>query len=560
MRIMTLIVLVLSAGCATAPNAEQFNSNGASREAQGYNHYLSGVLYQRNGQFEEAAEEFRKASDLLPDSTLLSIRLVQFYIDVQDYENAEVMCRRVLERVPDDASLWIILATLCQQLGKHEEAAEAQAKAEALAPQSPEDFEGLLRVAEMANDRITTIDLLKRLTEMNPDSPQLHMRLGMSLARINNGEAAQAALEKALELDPSLVQARSILGIVYLEDNQDEAAAEQFRLYLDKMPEDDGSREFLAGALGRMGQYAEALQHVTTIINEGEPQPIQYLEQIYLNIRANQAEAAMAVVPNNETPILGTLFRALARKAAGEPYQPLLDTLDQVEGDLEYECTEYLNGLLYLFGNEDAGEYVVDQLASMRDGEVQSRALHMIHARALMSMERDAEAAEVLESSLKHFEDDRLIHFYLGTVYEALDRFRDADKHLRRCLELDPMDAETMNNLGYMYAEQGVKLDEAEKLLKKALELSPENGYYLDSLGWVYYRKGKADLAIEYIRRAIQAMERDDAILRDHLGDAYMLKGEKEKAIGEWERARRLDPELEGVQEKIDAQRKPIDI
>ncbi|MCL4692614.1 MAG: tetratricopeptide repeat protein, partial [Candidatus Hydrogenedentes bacterium] len=79
-------------------------------------------------------------------------------------------------------------------------------------------------------------------------------------------------------------------------------------------------------------------------------------------------------------------------------------------------------------------------------------------------------------------------------------------------------------------------------------------------LGWVYYRKGKADLAIEYIRRAIQAMERDDAILRDHLGDAYMLKGEKEKAIGEWERARRLDPELEGVQEKIDAQRKPIDI
>lgn len=560
MRIMTLIVLALSAGCATAPNAEPFNNSGLSREAQGYNHYLSGVLYQRNGQFDEASREFRKASDLLPDSTLLSIRLVQFYIDVQDYENAEVMCRRVLERVPDDASLWIILATLCQQLGKHEEAAEAQAKAEALAPDSPEDFEGLLRVAEMANDRITTIDLLKRLTELNPDSPQLYLRLGMSLARIDNGEDAQAALEKALELDPTMIQARSILGIVYLEDEKNEAAAEQFRLYLDQTPEDDGTREFLAGALGRMGQYEESLRQVTKIIDEGQPEPIQYLEQIYLLMRTGRAEEAMAVVPGNDTPILGTIFRAMARKAAGQPYLPLLESLDDVEGDLEYECTEFMNGVLYLFGNDNAGEYMVDTLASMRNEAAPSRSLDMVQARALMSMERDGDAAEVLEASLKDHEDDRLIHFYLGTVYESLDRFRDADRHLRRCLELDPTDAETMNNLGYMYAEQGTKLDEAEKLLKKALELSPDNGYYLDSLGWVYYRKGKADLAVEYIRRAIQAMERDDAILRDHLGDAYLLKGDKEKAIGEWERARRLDPTLEGVQEKIDAQRKPIDI
>jgi tetratricopeptide (TPR) repeat protein len=557
---MTMIVLVISAGCATAPNAQQFNNSGVSREAQGYNHYLSGVLYQRNGQFDKAAEEFRKASDLLPDSMLLSIRLVQFYIDVQDYENAEVMCRRVLERVPDDASLWIILATLYQQLDRHEDAADALAKAESLAPESLEDFEGLLRVAEMANDRIMTIDVLKKLAEMNPTSPQVQLRLGMTLARINNGKDAQAALEKALELDPSMVQARSILGIVYLEDDKNATAAEQFRVYLDKMPEDDGTREFLAGALSRMGQYADALKEVTTIIEQGQPEPIQYLEQIYLNIRADRAKDAVVVVPANETPILGTLFRAMARRAAGEPYQPLLESLDDVEGDLDIECSEYLNGLLYLFGNEDAGAYMDDTLSSMRGEPIASRALDMIHARALMSMEHDAEAAEILEASLKNHEDDRLIHFYLGTVYETLDRFRDADRHLRRCLELDPSDAETMNNLGYMYAEEGVKLDEAERLLKKALELSPENGYYLDSLGWVYFKKGDADLAIEHIRRAILAMDRDDAILRDHLGDAYLLKGETGKAIGEWERARRLDPALEGVQEKIDAQRKPANI
>jgi len=560
MRLMTLIVLMISAGCATAPNAEQFHGNGISREAQGYQHYLAGVLYQRNGQFDDAAEEFRKASDLLPESTLLHVRLVQYYIDMQDYENAEVMCKRVLKRVPNDASLWIILATLYQQQDKHEDAAEALEKAMSLKPESIQDFEGLLRVGELANDRVMMIDVLKKLSELIPESPEVHLRLGMTLARINNGKDAQAALEKALELDSTLVQARSVLGIVYLEEDKNEEAIEQFRAFLEKLPEDDGTREFLAGALGRMGRYEEAASEITTIVEQGQPEPVQYLEQIYLLIRANRAGDALAIVPTNDTPILGTVFRAMARKAAGEPFRPLLENLDGVEGDLDYECTDYLNGLLYLFGESDAGVFLVDTLASMREEFSDSRSLDLIQARALMSVDRDEEAAGILESTLKRHKDDRLIHFYLGTVYESLDRFRESDRHLRRCLELDPADAETMNNLAYMYAEQGIKLDEAERLLKKALELSPENGFYLDSLGWVYYRKGKADLAVEYIRRAILAMDRDDAVLRDHLGDAYLLKGDTSKAVGEWERARRLDPELEGVQQKIDEHRKPVEI
>ena len=74
----------------------------------------------------------------------------------------------------------------------------------------------------------------------------------------------------------------------------------------------------------------------------------------------------------------------------------------------------------------------------------------------------------------------------------------------------------------------------------------------------MYYRRGNADKAIEYIRRAIVAMDHDDAILRDHLGDAYLMKGDKKRAVSEWRRARRLDPKLDGVQEKIDKHLKKL--
>ena len=553
MRVFTLLLLALSLGCATTPNAQPFDARGASPEAQGYAHYLAGVYYQRNGRDEEAAKEFRKASDLLPESPTLNIRLVQFYIDVQDFENAEVMCRRVLEQAPNDASLWIILATLYQQQQKHEDAANALEKAMQLKPQSLEDFEGLLRVGELSNDRITTIDVLRKLAELVPDSPIVHLRLGVSLARTENGADAKVELERALELDPSLMEARSFLGMVYLDEDENEAAAEQFRLYLEQLPDQDGTRELLAGALARMGNYADALAQIQQILDRGEPNPINHLERTYLLIRAGRLEEAADAVPANETPLLGTVFRALARKAAGKAFEPLIESLDQAEGDLDAECSDFLNAMIYLFGNKDMGDYLVDSLTSLRNTSPASRTLSLIQARTFMSLEMNAEAAEVLESILQKEEPDKWVHFYLGTVYETLDRFDECEEHLKACIDMDSTDSEAMNNLAYMYAEQGKKLGEAEQLLKKALEIAPDNGYYLDSLGWVYYRKGDADLAIEYIRRAILAMDRDDAVLRDHLGDAYLLNGDVSKALGEWSRARRLDPTIEGVQEKIDA-------
>lgn len=556
MRMIALILFMLSAGCATTPDAASFDAVGGSPRAEGYTHYLAGVYYQRNGRIEDAAREYRKASDLLPDSLSLHIRLIQFFIDIQDFENAEVMCKRMLDKVPNDASLWIILATLYQQQGNNEGAADAIAKAVEFKPDSLEDFEGLLRVLDAANDRITTIDLLQKLTELIPTSPQLYLRLGISLARIGNQKEAQQALERALELDPSLVQARSILGLVYLEQDKNAEAAEQFRLYLEKTPTEDSTREYLAGALARTHQYADATSEVQRISSEGEMTTERTLGLMYLLIRSGKLDQAKALVPPNDAPIIGTLFRAIARKAAGDAYRPLLDSLDQVEGDLDTECTQYLNAMLSMFGDQDMGDYLLAEFKAMRDEGVRSRTLNIVEARILMGLERDPQAAEVLEATLRDYGPDKWIHFYLGTVYEAMDRFKDSEKHLKECLKIDPADTETMNNLAYMYAEHGVKLDEAERLLKNALKTNPNSGYYLDSLGWVYYQKGKADLAVEYIRRAILAMDRDDAVLRDHLGDAYLLKGDVDKALGEWRRARRLDPSLEGVQEKIDKRTK----
>ena len=97
-------------------------------------------------------------------------------------------------------------------------------------------------------------------------------------------------------------------------------------------------------------------------------------------------------------------------------------------------------------------------------------------------------------------------------------------------------DAEAYNNLGYLYAKRGRKLDEAIRLIKKALSLKPENGNFLDSLGWAYYKKGMYDEALEQLEKAASLIPNNPEIY-EHLATVYKKKGMKEKAKRAWEKA-----------------------
>jgi tetratricopeptide (TPR) repeat protein len=122
----------------------------------------------------------------------------------------------------------------------------------------------------------------------------------------------------------------------------------------------------------------------------------------------------------------------------------------------------------------------------------------------------------------------------------------------------------TLNYLGYMLADKGIKLPEALKMIRKAVELEPMSGAYLDSLGWVYFKMGQYELAEENLR---QAVERDatDSTVHDHLGDLYEKTGRIRLAAAQWELSLAefaksapadVDPaEVAKVQKKLDGAR-----
>jgi tetratricopeptide (TPR) repeat protein len=107
---------------------------------------------------------------------------------------------------------------------------------------------------------------------------------------------------------------------------------------------------------------------------------------------------------------------------------------------------------------------------------------------------------------------------------------------LRGVLARDPLDANALNSLGYMFAERRQKLDEAVDLVQRALKIEPGNPSFLDSLGWAYMRQGRLELADAPLTTAAAGLPQN-SVIQDHLGDLRLEQGRYAEAAAAWERA-----------------------
>lgn len=124
----------------------------------------------------------------------------------------------------------------------------------------------------------------------------------------------------------------------------------------------------------------------------------------------------------------------------------------------------------------------------------------------------------------------------LATIYQLTDRPVLAAQQLEEILAAAPKDPGTNNDLGYTWAEAGIRLDEAERMVRFAVGERPREYAFLDSLGWVRYRRGAWEEAVGYLQTAIR-QGGNDAVIHDHLGDALYRCGRVEEAGEHWRQA-----------------------
>lgn len=139
--------------------------------------------------------------------------------------------------------------------------------------------------------------------------------------------------------------------------------------------------------------------------------------------------------------------------------------------------------------------------------------------------------------------------FWLGYLYEEIGERKDAVAIWKKGLSIAPAHSLILNSLGYVYAEEGINLDEAEQMIKQALAGEPNNGAYLDSMGWVYYKKKDYPQAEKYLKQAIELVK--DPVIYEHLGDLYIAREDIETAVKFYKEGLQYFPEDQNLMKKM---------
>ncbi len=156
----------------------------------------------------------------------------------------------------------------------------------------------------------------------------------------------------------------------------------------------------------------------------------------------------------------------------------------------------------------------------------------------------DFHAAEVeLKKALQLKPDFYEGHYHLATLYYSMVQYERAARHYEEAIKLNPTASEALNNLAYLYAEQGINSERSLELAKKANILEPNNASYLDTLGWAFYRVGKYRDALDFLLKADELVPGQGEILL-HIGRVYLDCDKFTPALRYLKEAFKVEPTL----------------
>jgi tetratricopeptide (TPR) repeat protein len=494
--------------------------------------YGAGVVHEMNLEQDSALEDFYQAAILDPTNSALVLEVSLQFLEARQTDKALALLKQASTNASAPSMVFAQLGFVYSKLGKTNEAMAADRAAIQKDPHSLAGYQSLF-IDYLQNNQIAQAwSLLEESSKVKGTDAEfliglaeLYFRLGVQAPaqKKSSDEHALAALQRAAKLKPSdpRLQMHLADGLNLLGKTEEAAGIyEGLKKQIpDDSPQADSVRAKLADIYLQNHDLKRAAEEMEVILrdNPTDAKTYEVLGGIAYD-GTNYAKAAeyfrQAIAVN---PDLESAYFELARAQLGtdKPVDALA-TLDRAGRRFPQNYTgEYLTGVAY----SEQKDY--------------TNALHHFTAAEVVAEGGDP----------KHL-GERLndtFYFQMGATCERLGDYAQAEKYFEKSLQIAPESPETLNYLGYMWAEHDQKLDQAREMIAKALKTEPKSSAYLDSMAWVLYKLHQPKPALDYELKAIQLQDAEDATVYDHLGDIYAALGQKDKAREAWTKSLKLE-------------------
>ena len=525
----------------------------ADNVQEAYKNFAMASIAMSHGNAQDARKYLAGAIEKDPGSAYLCRKMAVLLKSLKDYHGALEYALKCTALEPQNVGGLILLADIYVLMGDDDLAIEKYSEALSLNPEDQRIRLLLTTILIRKEQFVEALQHLEMLTEQNPDLVIAYYYRGRVNLETGSYKEAEKDFLSALRLNETLEPALFDLGTLYQMTDRQVEAVETYEKLLAFYPDNMGARERLASLYFKLGHKKEAeqqTQKIRDLSKPGEPARqflgLIYLRQGKLDESIEELDLIVAAWPNDHKSryYLGTAY-----EEKGD-IEKALEHFRQIKPESKYFISAQMH-MGYLLEEQKKYDEAIKVLENAIALQKEKIGLYLMLASIYENKEEYGKGIDVINNGLKQEGKNIDLIFRLGVLLDKSGDKSSCLLQMKRVLELNPDHADSLNYIGYTYADQGIKLDEALEMIQKALRLKPESGYIIDSLGWVYYKKGLYDKALDYLEKA-SALTPDDPAINEHLGDAYFKKQDLKKSLEHYKKALLLKhPEEKKVKQKV---------
>jgi tetratricopeptide (TPR) repeat protein len=513
--------------------------------------YVHGLFLDMKGDYWGAIDLFRKVMAQRPADAAIKYSISKSWYRLAVLDSAKVYGEAAVKLDPANSYYTRYLAALSHDMRDYDRAAALYGKA-AIAEPGRTDIMYLQGVEYLsANKPEEALEVFNKASAIEPYNEEALSQTLLLEIRLKKYPAAIETAGQLLALDGDDQKLRMTLAELYAKNGQETVAIEKLRELI------DADKTFLPawGALFdhyiRAGRISDFQQETRAFLDNkpSPPGPPGELARLFVARSGNDSLYT--------APAGFLLDEIIARQPRDGDMQVLKGMYERLHGKDREALACFKRAVEFDARNVDAWENLMISHLDLGEKQQAFRVLssarrklpaHRLHWQAiegylLLHTGSPKKALAILETVVS----DRSVardpalqiqaNINVAMACDILGLKKRSRAAYEKVLGLDAHNTLAMNNLAFMFAEEGVMLRQALRLATNAVMLEPDSGVYLDTLGWVHYKLGNYDLARQILEKAVAAGLDEPDIYR-HLGEVYRKLGDEPKAKEMFEKAK----------------------
>jgi len=482
-----------------------------------------------------------------------------FYWRTGDNESALREYREGIEKDPQHKSTYQhdIIQVYMRQ-GKRAEAAEVNNEVLKENPKDPDAKSLSATFLLDQGDVNAALTQLQAVVTSSPDNAVAHFQLGrayLASGRPDGRESARQQFERAIQLQPNLIQPRIGLAELQAMHGEYDAALNTVQTILQRDPGNLNAKIIQSQAYLGQKKFGDSSNLLSGMLKSNPSSPQVYYQmgtQALAEGKPKDAEAlfqrAYELQPSNAQSLLGVVDSEIQQ---GQPDKAMTLLQNEARKAPNRIDIAFLLGTTAKRENKyQEAETYFNQVLNGLDKKTKARADLYLQIADCYRMAGNLDTALVnLQKAREILPENETVLSALGVVMDQAGHRKEARQAYEECLRVNPNNAQVLNNLAYLMAETNADLDVALNYAQKARGLMPNLGEITDTYGWILLKKGLAEQAIPVFQDLVSRVP-TNASYRFHLAKAYAQKGDNVKASGELREALKYSP-ARGEQQEI---------